>query len=160
MHIVVLLLQALLGCLFTPHAHSSGAFAARPRWLQSRSAPSVLGALQARSCARVLTTLCDPTVSSAMRTSKHSGRGVQVVDDTKRAKAYMGEFMGPVVLQFCKMMLDGYLEPEVRKELLPGLWAVISAMDMDYLRTMNASASTDVRDIWTSLYQEWERFGR
>jgi nucleolar pre-ribosomal-associated protein 2 len=164
------LLQALLNCLFIPHAHSNpAAFSSRPPWLRSNYSAvpggDPIGPTQARSFANVLTSLCDPTVSSVAggrrggnSSSSHSKH--ELVDETKMARAYAGEYVSVLIMEFCGLQLNGYLTAEMRKEVLPGVWAMVNCMDIEGMRVMSAGMESNGRDLWNALYAEWERFGR
>ncbi|KAF2398830.1 hypothetical protein EJ06DRAFT_583451 [Trichodelitschia bisporula] len=154
MHLLVPLLQALLTCLFTQHRYATARTRlAHPPWL---SEPLPVGAATAYT--RLLTTLCDPTVSSA--TAHRRRAGAELVDETKRARQYVGEFVGYVLMQYCTCQLGGTMESEVREVLRPGLWAMMDVVRMEGMRAMNAGMGKDERVLWGAMYSEWRRFGR
>ena len=154
-HILLALLQKLLACLFIPHAHNSLSFA-RPAWLPPRS--SSLTVEHATAFTRILTTLCSPTVSSA--STHRRGAAADLIDETKKARDYAGQYMPQLLTYFCSLQLSGKLSAEVKDTLRPGLWVVMDVVYLDTMRAMNAGMGRDERALWGSLYGEWKRFGR
>lgn len=157
-HLVMSLLQSLLIGLFTPNSrHSTSFIASLPPWLASGRAR--LTPAHATSYARVLSTLCSPTVSSVTSRKRH-GSTAELTDATKKAKAYAGQHVQTIVSQYCSCMLQGRLTPEMRSALIPGLFACLDVMDMEAMRAMNAAMDASSRAIWRSLYGEWNKFGK
>ena len=154
-HILLPLLQRLLACLFVPHGHNALSFT-RPAWLPPRNSP--LTAEHATALTRILTTLCSPTVSS---TSSHRrGVAADLVDETKKARDYAGQYMPQLLTYYCSLQLSGKLSTEAKDALRPGLWAMMDVVDMNAMRAMNAAMGKDERALWGSLYGEWKRFGK
>ena len=152
------LLQDLLACLFTfnsalkSHPASSG--------LIMLPSDAALTPKHAIPFTRILTTLCSPSISSV---SGHRNRHLHadLVDVTKQAKAYAGQYVPSLLMQYCKCQLNGRLEPGVREKLVPGLYACMDIMIRDTtMRAMNEAMDAGGRAIWRALYSEWVRFGK
>lgn len=164
-HLLMPLLQALLTCLFTPDVrHNSSAASAFPPWIAPKQ--NLLGASHAVAYTRVLTILCSPTTSSVSVRSRHwnrsdaAQRDLSLTDETKKARAYAGQYVPVVLMQYCTNQLTGRLKPEVRAALTPGLYAVMDVVGLEAMRAMNAGMDASTRAVWSTLYREWKRFGR
>ena len=128
----------------------------KPPWLTHGAA--TFDAEEGAAFANLLTSLCEPTVSSV--TTRKSQRGnTGLIDETRKARAYAGQYVQDVLMEFCRAQLNGRLRTEVRKRLMPGLYAVIGVASEDGLRAMNASMDPSTRALWKSLYDDWRRFG-
>jgi hypothetical protein len=157
-HILVPLLQALLTCLFIPHSRSTTLGSrSPPPWLSQK--PGILDAEHAIAYTRILTTLTQPTVSS---TASHSrpNTNLMLTDETRRARQYAAQFVPYILLHFCTMQLVGKMSTEVRRGLMPGIWACIEAVPQEALRGMNSGMGRDEREIWGALWAEWVRTSR
>ncbi|KAF2087847.1 hypothetical protein K490DRAFT_65127 [Saccharata proteae CBS 121410] len=158
-HLLSPLFQALLRCLFIPDTrHTSVTFLSHPPWLSQRTYP--LSPTHAAAFARLLTTLCSPTVS-AVKGHRNASRGLgDLVDETKKAREYAGQYVVGILSAFCSCQLRGRVGPEVRKEITAGLWACIEVVGQDGLRAMNSGLGASERAVWRSVYGEWRRFGK
>lgn len=56
--------------------------------------------------------------------------------------------------------LKGQLTPEMKAALEPGVYAVLSVMTKEGMRTMNAALDENGRAVWKVLFEEWKRFGK
>lgn len=157
-HLVVMALQGLLRCLFEPYAKNvgSGAALALPPWLQSSS--RLLNDNHAAAYSRLLTAICDPTVSAVTRTKNRSRQ--ELNDETKKARSIAGQHLQYLIMEFCQCQLRGRLTPEVRAALNPGLYAVFDAMNQEIMRTINSALDSSGRSIFKVLYDDYRRFGR
>jgi nucleolar pre-ribosomal-associated protein 2 len=57
----------------------------------------------------------------------------------------------------------GSLGEGVREALLPGLWAVIEAMEVysqDAIKSLSAAVNNSERAVLRSVYEDWKRFGK
>jgi len=153
MHLVVALLQNLMTCLFTPHRYQTTS--TRPAWLSN---DATLGIDSATSYTRVITTLCEPTVSS---TTRHHSSG-SLVDENKKAKEYAGQYVSYLLLHYCSLQLQfgGGLGQGVEDRLKLGLWAIMGVVDLDAMRGMNAGMGRSERVVWGALWSEWQRVGK
>jgi len=156
-HLLVPLLQYFLTCLFIPNTTRRGISTAHlPPWLSPSVDPLTPAAAVAYT--RLLTTLSSPTVSavSGLQT-KHRNRHTDLVDATRQARQYAGQYMPTLIAAFCKNMLSGRLEPEVRERLVPGLWSALDCTDKEGLRAMSAGMDNSTRAVWKSVYSEWKK---
>lgn len=164
-HLLTPLLQALLVCLFKPDIrHGSSAASTLPAWLAPHQ--NLLGAEHAAAYTRVLTTLCSPTASAVFSRNRHRNRAdtaqrdLSLTDEAKKARAYAGQYVAVVLVQYCSSQLSGKLKPEVRAALMAGLYAVMDVVRLKAMRAMSAGMDASTRAVWSALYREWERFGR
>lgn len=157
-HLVVPALQGLMRCLFRPHGRNgvSAAVLALPPWLCGRE--PILEESHAASFVRLLTTTCDPTVSSLARSKTRSRR--ELNDDTKNARCIAGQHLPYIIMVYCQCQLKGRLLPTMKAALTPGLYAVFDVMSQDTIRTLNAAMDSSSRAIFKALYDDYRRFGR
>lgn len=157
-HLVVPALQGLMRCLFITHGRNGGSAAvlSLPPWLNGRE--PMLDGTHAAGFARLLTTICDPTVSSVTRSKNRSRR--ELNDDTKKARGVAGQHLPYIIMVYCHCHLKGRLLPTVKAALTPGLYAVFDVMSQDTLRTLNAAMDSSSRAIFKALYDDYRRFGR
>jgi len=157
-HLLIPLLQAMLRCLFNPdpkRARTSKP-TTPPPWLSARAAK--LDVSSAAAYARILTALCDPTVSSVTAFKRRAG--AELNDETKRARDTAGQYLHYLVMQYARCQLEARIAPEFRDALLPGLYAVLDVLSVETLRTLNAAMDAQGRAIFKGLYEDWRRFGR
>lgn len=157
-HLVVNVMQRLLGCLFARSRKRSRSARiqtslSQPFWL----AP--LEASQASSYTRLLTTLSDPTVSAVLRPQPGASRDA-LNDETKKAKRIAGQHLQYVVMEYAQCSLRGSLSPEVKAALLPGLYASLDVMSKESLRSLNAALDVSGRAVFKSLYDDYVKFGK
>ena len=157
-HLIMPLLQALLRCLFTPDPRRARASKSidLPPWLSDRQAKLEVSC--AAAFTRILTALCEPTVSSV--TKFRSRARAELNDETKKAKATAGQYLPYLVMEYARCQLEARIEPEVRTALMPGLYAVFDVMGMESMRTLNAAVDASGRAIFKGLYDDYRRFGK
>ncbi|KAJ5578302.1 uncharacterized protein N7459_007266 [Penicillium hispanicum] len=157
-HLVVNAMQRLLGCLFARSRKRT-----RSARLQTTlSQPFWLAPLQAShttSYTRLLTTLCDPTVSAVLRPQPGASRDA-LVDETKKAKRIAGQYLQYVVIEYTQCSLRGSLSPEVRASLMPGLYAALDVMSKESLRALSSTLDASGRAVFKSLYDDYFKFGK
>ena len=160
-HLVLPVMQRLLYCLFT-HANSkkqpgrTDTQSSSPYWL----AP--LSVSHADHYARLLTSLCEPTVSTVSRPS-HAANGhhhERLTDQTKKAKYIAGQYLQYVIMEYARCSLRGSLLPEVKDAILPGLYSALNAMSKDTMRALNAALDVSGRDVFKGLYDDYVKFGK
>ena len=147
-HLVVLTLQALLRCLFVPYKDSEAV---------GRES-STFGESHAAAYGRILTMICDPTVSSVTR-SRNRLR-LELNDKTKKARSIAGQHLPYLIMEFCGCQLTGRLLPGMRAALNVGLYAVLAVISPDIMRTMNAAMDSSSRSVFKALYDDYRRFGK
>ncbi|KAH0848740.1 hypothetical protein AYO21_07838 [Fonsecaea monophora] len=167
-HLLLPILQSLLRCLFWPGQRAleshrgSSANAMRsfgrsmPTWLHE-SAES-LPQSSAEQFARLLSSISNPTVSAARLSNK---RGHNELNDVvNRARKLAGQHMQYLVMEYCRCVLDGQINPSTKDQLMPGMYRVMDALDRDVMRAMNAGLDPSSRTIFKGLYDSWVRYGK
>ncbi|KAK5087104.1 hypothetical protein LTR05_004275 [Lithohypha guttulata] len=173
-------LQNMLKCLFYPPTRNQlnmtpstyptkAAFLnSLPQWLNpgSRTSNLTLPPSSAASYSRVLQTLCDPSASTARRTVRRrhdpsiAQTNLNLTDETRILRRQVSQHTQYLLQTYCQAMLDGYIALEAKDKLMPGLYAVIEATDIEVLRGVNAGMNESQRAIWKDLYADWRRYGR
>lgn len=157
-HLIIPLLQAMLRCLFTPdrkRARNSTSVSLPP-WLSAREAQ--LDVSSAAAYARILTAICEPTVSSVTGFKRRAR--LELNDETKKAKATAGQYLHYLIMEYAWCQLEARISPDVRTALMPGLYAVFDVMSMEVMRTLNAAMDASGRAIFKGLYDDYRRFGK
>ncbi|PKX94043.1 ribosome biogenesis protein URB2 [Aspergillus novofumigatus IBT 16806] len=159
-HLILPAMQRLLNCLFArskkrsrPMLSAKG-HTQQPYWL----AP--LQASHAVHFTRLLTSLCDPTVSAVSRPTQSGGSREALTDQTKKAKRIAGQYLQYLIMEYAQSSLRGSLVPEVKAAILPGLYAVLDVMSRDTMRAMNAGLDVSGRAIFKGLYDDYVKFGK
>lgn len=116
-----------------------------------------LGKAHAAAYARLLTTLCSPTVSAVAKSRNNTRQDLN--DETKKARSIAGQHLPYVIMDYCTCQLKGRLLPEVRTALGPGLYAVLDVMQPELMRTMNAAMDSTSRSVFKALYEQYRRLG-
>lgn len=155
-HLVVLALQGMLRCLFTSYASvtDKNKQLPRPPWLKDTK----LEGEHATAYARLLTSICDPTVSAVTRSKTRARQ--ELNDETKKARSIAGQYLQYLIMEFCQCQLQGRMDPEVRRGLNPGLYAIFDAMSQDLMRTLDSALDAPGRAIFKMVYDDYRRFGR
>lgn len=157
-HLVVNAMQRLLCCLFA-RSRKRGRSArfqttlSQPFWL----AP--LDASHATYYTRLLTSLCDPTVSAVLRPQAGASRDA-LTDQTKKAKRIAGQYLQYVVMEYAQCSLRGSLSPDVKAAIMPGLYAALDVMSRESMRALNAALDVSGRAVFKSLYDDYVKFGK
>lgn len=159
-HLILPAMQRLLNCLFarskkrTRSMLSAKGHTQQPYWL----AP--LQASHAVHFTRLLTSLCDPTVSAVSRPTQSGGSREALTDQTKKAKRIAGQYLQYLIMEYAQSSLRGSLVPDVKAAILPGLYAVLDVMSRDTMRAMNAGLDVSGRAIFKGLYDDYVKFGK
>jgi nucleolar pre-ribosomal-associated protein 2 len=160
-HLILPAMQRLLHCLFAKAkkrasrlAKSDTGSAQQPHWL------SQLDATHATHFTRLLTSLCDPTVSAVSRPTPHGASHEGLTDQTKKAKRIAGQYLQYLIMDYAQRSLLGTLSPEVKAALLPGLYSALDVMSRETMRAMNAGLDISGRAVFKSLYDDYMRFGK
>ncbi|KAF3482562.1 uncharacterized protein GIQ15_05321 [Arthroderma uncinatum] len=159
-HLVLPIMQALLRCLFTRNqktANSPTAGLTLPPWVGDSSC---LEAAHGTQFSRLLSALCDPTVSSVQRQrgGDHSSQGLS--DNTKKVKSLAGQYLQYLVMEYSSCQLRGYISPEMKAALMPGMYVVLDVMSQSTMRAMNAGMDSSSRAVFKTLYDDYVRFGK
>ncbi|KAF7597588.1 hypothetical protein BBP40_000066 [Aspergillus hancockii] len=159
-HLILPAMQRLLNCLFarsrkrTRSMLSEKKHAQQPFWL----AP--LQAAHAVHFTRLLTSLCDPTVSAVSRPTQTGMSHEGLTDQTKKAKRIAGQYLQYLVMEYAESSLRGSLSPEVKATILPGLYSMLDVMSRDTMRALNAGLDVSGRAIFKGLYDDYVKFGK
>lgn len=159
-HLLMPLLQALLRCLFLPDTRSNNNdndTLNRPSWLPNTTRH--LHAKHATSYTRLLTSLCSPTISSVTRHT-HGKTHNELIDATKKAKSYAGQYVSAILVEYCVCQLRGRINSEMKAALMPGLYACMDVMSVEAMRAMNAGMDSSASAIWQGLYRDWTVRGK
>ena len=153
-HLIIPALQSLLQNLFISYRKNAAS-------IRTTTPPPKLGKAHAAAYSRLLTTICDPTVSSVTRPRKRSSRRHDSLnDETKKARIIAGQHLQYLIMDFCNNQLKGRLEPEIKTALTPGLYAIFDVMSQEVMRTINAAMDSSSRSIFKALYEDYRRSGR
>jgi nucleolar pre-ribosomal-associated protein 2 len=179
-HLVLPIMQRLLHCLFPMDAKPGNSKRAtstqQPPWMIPTATTTTnplsehdSGLLQpdhAMQYTRLLTSLCDPTVSAVgMRkgaiTAGHGRPEHELTDQTKKAKSIAGQHLQYLIMAYAQGQLSRRpLGPTIKAALMPGLYAVLDVISRETMRTMNAALDASGRAVFKGLYDDYMRFGR
>lgn len=155
-HLVVQVMQTLLRCLFVPLPHSTTKttkFMAPPPWLSSQK--HQLSAKHAVAFTRLVTLICDPSVSSVTR-SQHNN----LTSATNKAKGMAAQHMQLVLTTYIKLQLEMRMLPEIREKMIPGLYAIFDTTTPEMRRMINESLDSSGRSVFGTLFRDYQRFGK
>ncbi|KAL3467980.1 Urb2/Npa2 family-domain-containing protein [Aspergillus heterothallicus] len=161
-HLILPPMQRLLDCLFARTKKRTSCLAKSdtgsseqpPHWL------SQLDATHAAHFTRLLTSLCDPTVSAVSRPTAHGASHEGLTDQTKKAKRVAGQYLQYLIMDYAKSTLRSTLSPDVKSALLPGLYSALDVMSREGMRALNAGLDISGRAVFKALYDDYMRFGR
>jgi nucleolar pre-ribosomal-associated protein 2 len=159
-HLILPAMQRLLHCLFARTkkrsrlANSDKGHEHQPYWL------SPLGAVHAIHFTRLLTSLCDPTVSAVSRPKPWSAGHEGLTDQTKKAKQIAGQYLQYLIMDYAQSSLRSALHADVKAALLPGLYSVLDVMSRDTMRALNGGLDISGRAVFKGLYDDYMKFGR
>jgi nucleolar pre-ribosomal-associated protein 2 len=160
-HLVVHAMQRLLACLFARSRKRTRANRASPP--NSLLQPFWLAPLQpshASHYTRLLTSLCDPTMTAVLRPAQAGASRDALTDQTKKAKRIAGQYLQYVIMEYAQCSLRGSLTPEVKTAIMPGLYATLDVMSRESMRALNAALDVSGRAVFRSLYEDYVKFGK
>lgn len=155
-HLVVQVMLALLRCLFTPLPHTNNTILkhyAAPPWLVPQHS---LSATHSTAYARLLTQICDPSVSSVTRTSSHNA----LHSATEKARKMAGQHMQFVLTTYVKLQLEMRMAPAIREKMVPGLYALFDTTTPEMRRMLSEGLDSSGRAVFASLFRDWQQFGK
>lgn len=141
LHLVVELMQTLIGAFFVNP--STKIASKRPM------------AQHAQVLARLLQLLCNPP--------RLHGKHSDLVDEARKAQAHVGRYVQHVLHHYCSQVLVAAPREGVREALMPGLWAMIEAMevnDPDAVKILSAAMNNSERALLRGVYEEYKMFGK
>jgi nucleolar pre-ribosomal-associated protein 2 len=150
-HLLISTLQTLQTRLFVPTKPSTD------------SDRRVLAPRHARAYTRLVTLLCNPPTRTHNNSSGAVGSNNNLIDESRRARAHVGQYVPTLLHSFCAQVLSGTLGGGVREALTPALWAVIEAMEVqspDAMKALSAGMNNSERAVLRSVYDDWKRFGK
>ena len=151
-HLIIPALQSLLHCLFSSYTRNNV-------FLETADqADCGLGVAHTAAYGRLLTTICEPSVSAVTRHKKQARHGLN--DETKKARNIAGQHLQYLIMDYCDNQLKGRLRPDMKAALTPGLHAVLDVMSPDVMRTINAAMDSSSRSLFKALYEDYRRSGR
>ncbi|KAE8352736.1 Urb2/Npa2 family-domain-containing protein [Aspergillus coremiiformis] len=159
-HLILPAMQRLLTCLFARSKKRTRAMLSEKRYAQQPFWLAPLQAAHAVHFTRLLTSLCDPTVSAVSRPSQTGSGHEGLTDQTKKAKRIAGQYLQYLIMEYAESSLRGSLTPEVKAALLPGLYSVLDVMSRDTMRALNSGLDVSGRAIFKSLYDDYVKFGK
>ncbi len=156
-HLVVQVMQSLLRLLFRPLPYSTAKalkhFGSPPSWLSSPKYQ--LNAKHAAAFTRLVTLICDPSVSS-VRGSQHNN----LTSATDKAKRMAGQHMQFLLTTYIKLQLEMRMLPEIREKMIPGLYAIFDTTTQELRRVINDELDASGRAVFGTLYKDYARFGK
>ena len=166
-HLLLPCLQNLLGCLYFPGSEIINAREQKseqqlefldhlPFWLTGTS--QALPPSSAAKFTRLLTSICDPTASTAARISSNTS---ELNDATKKARSIAGQYMQYLIMEYTYCTLSGQPgSPAVTARLMPGLYACLDCMPRDLVRCMNDAMDPSSRAVFKGLWEDYGKFGK
>ncbi|KKK21201.1 hypothetical protein ARAM_006856 [Aspergillus rambellii] len=159
-HLILPAIQRLLHCLFARSKKrgrsvlSDNGSSQQPFWL------SQLNAAHATHFTRLLTSLCDPTVSAVSRPTPWGAGQEGLTDQTKKSKRIAGQYLQYLIMEYAQNSLRSSLPPDVKAALMPGLYSVLDVMSRDTMRALNAGLDISGRAVFKALYDDYMKFGK
>ncbi|KXT02819.1 hypothetical protein AC578_5365 [Pseudocercospora eumusae] len=137
-HLIVTLFQQLIIALFSSSTSSSRHSSALSRLLQ---------------------TFCNPPHIPRKRNANN------LIDESRKAKAYAGQYVQYILHHYCSQILTNPPSDDtVREALVPGIWAVIEAIETNSfengIKSLSAAMNNSERAVLRSVYEEWQRRGK
>ncbi|KXT18976.1 hypothetical protein AC579_8710 [Pseudocercospora musae] len=108
---------------------------------------------------RLLQTFCSPPHIPRKRNASN------LIDESRKAKAYAGQFVQYILHHYCSQILSNPPSDDtIREALVPGLWAMIEAIETNHLengvKSLSAAMNNSERAVLRSVYEEWQRSGK
>ncbi|KXL47969.1 hypothetical protein M433DRAFT_7375 [Acidomyces richmondensis BFW] len=107
---------------------------------------------QAKALARVLQLLCNPP---QIHTRPKSS---DLVDESRKAQVQAGRYLQYVLHHYCSQILSGTLAEGLRDALMPGLLAIVEAVevdDRDGIKSLSAAMNSSERAVLRGIYNEY-----
>lgn len=159
-HLILRAMKQLLGCLFARTKKHSRLARSDKQYGQQAYWLSQLNAAHATHFTRLLSSLCDPTVSAVSRPTPHGAGQEGLTDQTKKAKQIAGQYLQYLIQDYAQNSLRSALHPDVKAAILPGLYSVLDVMSRDTMRALNSALDISGRAMFKTLYDDYMRFGK
>jgi nucleolar pre-ribosomal-associated protein 2 len=153
-HLLISTLQSLQTRLFIPTTNPTST-------ASNNTSRKTLTPRHARAYTRLLTLLCNPPTRTHNNTN--SANASNLIDESRRTRARVGEFAPLLLHSFCAAILNGTLGEGVREAMTPGLWALIEAMEVqsaDAVKVLSAAMNNSERAVLRGVYEDWKRFAK
>jgi hypothetical protein len=154
-HLLISTLQSLQTRLFIPTTNPTSTTS------NNNASRKTLTPRHARAYTRLLTLLCNPPTRTHNNTN--SANAGNLIDESRRTRARVGEFAPLLLHSFCAAILNGTLGEGVREAMTPGLWALIEAMEVqsaDAVKVLSAAMNNSERAVLRGVYEDWKRFAK
>ncbi|KAI5777208.1 Urb2/Npa2 family-domain-containing protein [Geopyxis carbonaria] len=151
-HLVVVLLQRLGNCLFSPkitRRKNDGSI--HPPWLSLKTMISI-DVHCAHEFSRVLEVFCDPPVSTV-----RNHKSDLIESERSRERKTVSAAVGPLIEWYVKRVLEDSIEISVRRELVIGIKKVLGVLGHDGLGRVSDRISAEGRSIVRNLWSEYGR---
>ena len=172
-HLLLPVLQSLLRTFFYSPAVARATRSTASTAIGSNPAPllrslplylktshTALPPSSATHLSRLLSSICNPTVSAAKSSASRKSRSNNLNDETKRVKVLAAQHMQYLIMEYCRCTLDGEIDIRVKEKLLPGMYAVLDGMGREVMKGMNENMDMSSRAIFRGLFEGWNREGR
>jgi nucleolar pre-ribosomal-associated protein 2 len=155
-HIAQQAMQSLLRCLFTPlsrnNTKTEAQFGAQPLWLADPKYQ--LNSRDAEAFTRLVTSICDPTVSS-VKGARHNS----LTSEKDKAKRMASLWMREVLMEYIACQLDMRMLPEIREKMGPGLYSIFETTTVESRRVITSKMDSSGRAVYGGLLEDWRKFG-
>ncbi|KAF9884152.1 hypothetical protein FE257_002273 [Aspergillus nanangensis] len=159
-HLILPVMQRLLQCLFARSKKRTRSMLSEKRQAQQPFWLAPLQDTHAIHFTRLLTSLCDPTMSAVSRPTQTGVGHEGLTDQTKKAKRIAGQYLQYVIMEYAQSSLRGSLAPQVKAAIMPGLYSVLDVMSRETMRALNAGLDVSGRAVFKGLYDDYVRFGK
>jgi nucleolar pre-ribosomal-associated protein 2 len=128
-----------------------------PPWLTPSPGTRTLDTAHAEAYTRLLTLICNPSVSAVSRPSSSSLNSA-----TKKARALAGQHMPFVLSAYIRAQLDMSLSMKqgIRGALVAGWYAIFDTMTVESRKALGEGLDASGRAILSGLVKDWLRFGK
>jgi nucleolar pre-ribosomal-associated protein 2 len=114
-----------------------------------------LKAVHAAAFTRLVTSICDPSVSSVQRSQRNN-----LTSATDKAKRMAGQHMQFVLMTYIKLQLEMKMLPEVREKMVPALYAIFDTTTPELRKAISESLDSSGRAVFGTIYRDYSKFGK
>ena len=168
LHLVLVVMQGLLRCLFIPHHDPTGRsdpqLSSPPIWLGdtiNHRQQQPLTVVEAGKFARLLGALCDPTVSSVSGKNHHDDDTHQrfMAPATDSARRLAGQHLVYLLIDYSQCLLYGNMPTADMKKVVvqSGLYPLMDAAGLQVLKMVIAAMDHSCREVFRGLFRDWDR---
>ena len=180
LHLVLVVMQGLLRCLFIPHHDRTpgrwwdAQLSSPPIWLRDTTTTTnhdhqqqqqPLTVVEAGKFARLLGGLCNPTVSSVTRNNHHGDddhhthRESLLTPATDSARRLAGQHLVYLLIDYSQCLLSGNMPTADMKKVVvqAGLYPLMDAAGPQVLKMVIAAMDHGCREVFRGLFRDWDR---